>query len=72
MQKQCRVLESIPDDGIAEQQADDNTKIGEIQEGNGDDGCHLHGPRQWVPHVPQEAEQGIDSGFWQLVGPILL
>lgn len=62
----------LPDGSIAEQQSKNDTKICKIEQSYGDDCCDFHGPRQRVPHVPQEAQDGVDCRLWQLVWPILL
>ena len=61
----------MPDGSVAEKQASDDAKVGEIEQRDGSDGCALHGPGQWVPHVAQVPQDGVACRLWQLVWPIL-
>ena len=47
----CVGLLHIRDGGVDEEQRHDQRKVGVVEEGDGDDGCGLHGPGQRVPHV---------------------
>lgn len=60
----CRCLFSVGDGGVHHQQRKDEHEVRVVQQDDGQEGRHLHGPGQRVPHVPEPTAQKRSVATW--------
>ena len=59
------------DGAVDEQEADNEGKVGVVEQADGEDSSSLHCPGQGVPHVAKVDEDGVPGALRQLVGAVL-
>ena len=71
LSKCAQIFKPIPDRCIAQQQAQNQDEVDVVEKGDGNNGCCLHGPGQWIPHVPQKYQNRTAMALWELIWTIL-